>query len=961
MGFLSFPRYSVESVFRNRRRSLFAIIGIVIALSLLSGSWIAVDSSAQDFLRSRLKGIVVDFEGGSYSSSLNVDQDYYDERIEALEDVKDVEQVEGLIRLGCQDFTNGSSAVDTDMYPDRRIYVLPEGTTRLLDIANIDGTMPDAGTAAVPKSVADELELDVGDNITFLFVAFEGYYDYANSTYVNNYTYQNVSIPISRIWTQGSADAAIVEAGWGHSPERPSDVVFSRDSNPVFLNLADLPTIASAVNTSEFQVDSWIPFYIWIDREAVVSLADLGGSVDRLEYIRHRLEAKGSEFDVWISSSNLVYPLMDAAPQLEGMKLLFAVLALPVIALGTYLSIVGVDLGVNERRREVGILKSRGASNRQVLSSLLLEAVVLGSISGLAGLVAGAAVSRGLMGATAPLAAGGESSGSLATFSVSPYTVVFSVIVGILLMVASSYRPFKRVSKVDVAEALHHYSPIVSQIEYKPKWDIISLALVTLSVSSIVFGTGWVFESSGSWILQLVILILFVVGVAVFPLVPFLLSFSVVRLLTRGSRKLYSKFTLIVKPWTKELHHFVDRNIVRNPRRASNLCVIISLALTFGIFISVTVESSIEYEIEQIRSELGSDIRIESTIYFRDSEETDPSVLDTIDAIPGVDSALAYYGVSLEVQGTYTTAALFDSSSFRSQVKPSDFYFVDSDAGALDTLDQNGTVLLTKWLADSCYLLVGDRLDAKVRLEYIDGGVHSHEEWDLTLTVSGLVKALPGFPSPYYGAFVDVGTLSFIPEQTIARGAYTVGYMIDLSKDANATAVAAQASSRFMDAGLGVSYVGVLEDRIKGLEEDPGFAALSEYLYAEYAFSITIMTVGVGLLIFVAVTDREQELACIMARGASGSQMRKILMGESLTLMVIGLIVGLTVGMLTAYMFNVLSSDQVYGVVERRLVVTSMSGVIVLGSVVSLLGASLLATARAGKIKLAEVLRIRGG
>ena len=77
--------------------------------------------------------------------------------------------------------------------------------------------------------------------------------------------------------------------------------------------------------------------------------------------------------------------------------------------------------------------------------------------------------------------------------------------------------------------------------------------------------------------------------------------------------------------------------------------------------------------------------------------------------------------------------------------------------------------------------------------------------------------------------------------------------------------------------------------------------------------------------------------------------------------MVFGLVVGASVGILTAFLFNTLSGEELYGAVERRMTFTFVSLAILLASIVALLVASLLATSRAGKIKLAEALRIRGG
>jgi ABC-type antimicrobial peptide transport system permease subunit len=230
--------------------------------------------------------------------------------------------------------------------------------------------------------------------------------------------------------------------------------------------------------------------------------------------------------------------------------------------------------------------------------------------------------------------------------------------------------------------------------------------------------------------------------------------------------------------------------------------------------------------------------------------------------------------------------------------------------------------------------------------------------WRFSVLVVGIVKALPGLTSS--SIFIGVHSLDFIPEQNLTQQISSVGAFIDVSGDADAKVVANSAKSMFDEAGLTANAY-TMEDEIAALERDPAFGALADFLYLEYAMSIVIMSVGVGLIIFVAVTDREQELACIMARGSSGSQMRKILMGESLTLMAIGLIVGALIGLLTSYLFNTLTTTESFEVVPRRMVFTYVTWVVVGVSIASLLLASLLATARAGRVKLAEVLRVRGG
>jgi hypothetical protein len=91
VGVLSFARYAVESVLRSRRRSIQAMAGVAIAISLFSGSVIAIDSSVSSIVSDAISSIVVDFSGECGISAYPVDPSRH---LSALEDFRSVEEVE---------------------------------------------------------------------------------------------------------------------------------------------------------------------------------------------------------------------------------------------------------------------------------------------------------------------------------------------------------------------------------------------------------------------------------------------------------------------------------------------------------------------------------------------------------------------------------------------------------------------------------------------------------------------------------------------------------------------------------------------------------------------------------------------------------------------------------------------------------------------------------------------------
>lgn len=99
-------------------------------------------------------------------------------------------------------------------------------------------------------------------------------------------------------------------------------------------------------------------------------------------------------------------------------------------------------IAVLERRHEIGLRRALGATGRQVGTQFLLEATALGLAGGLAGVVAGTAVTAGY----------GLASGSPP--SLSPGPLLGGVGVAVLVAAAAGIHPARRAARLAPAEAL---------------------------------------------------------------------------------------------------------------------------------------------------------------------------------------------------------------------------------------------------------------------------------------------------------------------------------------------------------------------------------------------------------------------------------------------------------------------------------------------------------------------------
>ena len=952
---LSFARFALDSIVRNRRRTLYAILGVTLAVSLIAGSLIAIDSASFGLLRERLDGLPVDFYGQSYAGDLSsIDVERYEEVTDRLLTVDGVQEVSYVVSCSGWALLNSDGVMYQGdpyyWYPSGSFVFLPSDSSVILDRYKIEGEAPSPGTVAIPSSVATALDLSVGAPLICSYQV--SVYDEVNFTYV--YSYVNISLEVSQIWTQEGVTEDYWQ-WWYSEAQGVGDVQLGGVYNPVVMPMESASMVVDPV--SEVTLLSCPETYlVWVDRGEYANIVNIALSIDRLETLNGRLERAASEVSARFSCP-VVQVLFDLGSDLSQKKLAFIGLSLPVVVLGVYLSVVGVEMGMTERRREIGVLKSRGAGNGQIFASLVMESMLLGAVAGFLGLATGFLISRFLLVPMSTLYESEAVSTATTSFFISHMTIAVVVLFGILLMLLSSYKPMRRASRMAVAEALHQYTPKTVKVEYRSRYDIAALVFVGYSIACVFWlRQAAPYWSGGSFVAYLLFSVTVIAGSSFVPAIPFLLSVSIIRLVTRGSRRLYTRFSWIVSRWTKELHYIVEKNIARNPKRASNIGIIVSLAVAFGLFVSITMESELAHAEKVVLYEVGADIRYNGYCRYNETGfyDVDYSVLGTMDSVDGVDKSVMVREQSVNAEHSYASMAIFDTEAFADLIEIGSGWYVGDGSHDITDLGENGTVFINEDFADANYLVVGDTIEASMDV-YPD-----HDSVGITvsaeLRVVGVLKQLPGMSNNLY---VDSDTLSFI-EPDWYGGYNIIRFFVMVEEGADPSEVADGVLAWGSSAGL-EGWVEVTEERLEEAMAAPEFRTLRDFLYMEYALSIVMLTCGVGLVLFVTVWDRRNELACILARGSSPEQMRRILMGESISLMTLGLVVGSSAGLLSAYLYGVLMDGFNSSEIPHDLVFSWISWVVVLSAIASFMLASFLATYNAGRIKLAEALRIRGG
>lgn len=898
-------RYAAINVIRSRRRTITAMIGVLLAVTFVSGTFIAIDSSTRATLDAFLANLPsdIDFEARASANGTQLREA--------------VEVVPGVLRVAVTRFTGigkiesneASGPVNAQVIgvePDR----LPSA---LEEITVISGSLSlPRGMAALSEDLAARLNVSTGEVVSLRLFSFDP----------ANQTDPRVDVTVAAVF------GGVRSTG-----------------GPIFPPVAVVHVEDAAWYEEQLgyeYVGDGLTGEIRIDRTRMLDPYDIDASLGNLVRLDRQINTVLGQFGGHIRSNNVPGALSSFANALIIQRIFYLGLSLPVLLLGIYLGAVGIDLSHAERRRELAVLKTRGASRDQTLSLLLLEAALGGVIAAIIGLVAGVGLSRFLLAFVSLFST--DSAPQYELVVLSPLTIATVAGLSVLFMAATSYRSARRTADLPIVETLRYYAPGETHVRYRSSWDALLVTLALLTYAMVVYSR----ESPGDFVT-------FLIGplfIVLLPLAPIFLMVGSSRLLTRSTSKVYEAASRVNRRFAKNLHHVITRNLQRNPRRAANVAVIIALGLAFGMFTLVTFSSQLAYQEGQLRAGIGGDIVI-------DGPPSDPGFAASVLALPEVDGLTVVRRLYVAPDIGYADLFVLDPETYLSTTRPDSWYFRDFDPEAVQqVIGSSDQVLVTEGYLDSAFLTIGDVVPLRRAVRNETTG--QLEQVQINPRIGGTVRGLPGtsvvgsgVPLAIYGSYdtlrelVDLGRSQNIdPER----------YIVDLHAGANWRA--AKEGIR----GLGANGIRVAEEELERLRSVPLFRAFFGFMELEMAFMVVILTAGLGLILYAATLEREVELAAIRSRGASGWQTAGLLVGEASSIMLVGLVVGAGVGVISAYLSTTLvASGAGESLVPLFVIVPVASLLLLAAAPIAMLITSFLVSLRVVRMDVGRVLKLRGG
>ncbi len=517
----------------------------------------------------------------------------------------------------------------------------------------------------------------------------------------------------------------------------------------------------------------------------------------------------------------------------------FLVFAFVALFVGAFIIFNTFAIIVAQRTRELGLFRALGATGRQVMTSMVVEALIVGVVSSALGVLAGIGIAIVLKGLLSAVGLDIPASGTV----ILPRTFIVSIVVGTIVTVIAAIVPARRAARVAPIEALReaHDRPGRS-LRFRLVTGAIVLALGIVPLAYGLFGTP-------KNALQLVGL-----GVT--------LTFVGVAMLT----------PLVARPVAAALgfpirHTGVPgklggENSMRNPRRTAATASALMIGLGLVVFVAVFGASAKASTTAILERTLKADFILTSPTFSGFST----SAADAMRPVPGVETVSEIRQAEAHIEG---------GTAFLTGLDPTTLPVVSEVGlveGSIAELAKPDTIAVFDDVAKDNGWGLGD----SIRVEFPATG-------DVDLQVAGI-----------YSENGLIGDYAVSLETFDANVAQQLDVFVLVKAEDGADVAAVQG-----DLEEALRPFPNIEVQDQAAFRDKYATFLNQVLNlvtALLVFAVIIALFGVMNTLYLSIYERTRELGLLRAVGLTRRQTRSMVRWEAVIISVMGALFGVVIG-----------------------------------------------------------------
>ena len=855
--------------------SLF--LSVALAATLFSGILQGADAIGVAILDNTLESAYVDII--SSASDKNVTKTHYWEIDGILEAVEGVQSVDHFIHFAADlesEALNGT--VDTVILalpPDSSLYGGITGAQVLED-----------GVVYVDASSSNATEILQSSSLT---ISFETYLPYNPPGFEFrrfNFTVAGSVVLNDRVFQIGTGRYNIylrsLIQGREEMGRRPS-------YNMVLVTESTFTEMLWKVFREQRRpvVDQTTEALIVLDRDSIVNHWDFTGSKNRIQLIYEDINTEGASF--YYVPRSYLGELIDTVSSLGNqMKTSTMLVALPVFFCAWYLGMTVSEVVFGLRKREIGLLLTRGMTHRQVVYILVFEGLIISLASAVVGVMAGACILT--------LVIPGVSILELLR-SISLVTLGATLLFSSALSLFALIRPAQRATEVNIVDALREHQ---SEEETLGDWHAPLLAFLLGAYKVAMLAAGLTVEQFRPTTSNIVVTLLY----STWWGTDYLLGFIASILLFWGFVKLFLQYVPGFQSMLGGMASLVAGDAARlsamssgrNLKRTAASTFMIALIMGYSVGVIGNVASTTDFMRQAVQYSVGAD----ASVWLFEGDDAD-GLMEAISGMEGVvavaketlfspDSSLGNVPLRAVAPLEWAEAAYMEEGWVEDTR-----VFQAMDEGESYGIMERGAAEKLGVTVNNVFLV---KLQSKLYPIKVVGlfGKEPGEYWAVQ---NPTVYVNEGFLRNVKAKFIDQRRVIVNLEEGADLGAFKEA-VEDLSSDVERVDVTALLAER--------SLSNIYLAGPRRVEE------LGAY------FAGLIASLGVLLIVSTVVRSRGKELTIMAIRGYSPGQLSVSLIFETVGMELLAILLGVSVGYLSlrgqTQLFNQLLSTSI----QRRLV-----------------------------------------
>jgi putative ABC transport system permease protein len=920
--------YAWRLVTRNPRRTATYLFGLALAVGLFSGILFFVDVMARQMTATAIAPVQLDLVAHATRPEIDVES-----MLPTLSAQRGVLSMEAVYAA---DFASARKVGAAQASPAGRVFAVSPSYLQAFSMLQISEGRLDPAGAVVSEAMAIAQNLRVGDTLQLAFSGVD----------------QPIILPVTGIVNLDHADALFATATEAENA-LVSDVVLV-DSG-WFRNHLSASLAAQAANPPASLAPGAIIYdpqiHVRVDRSLLPS--DPALAAQHAESLRRQVER---QFPGQLKAvDNLSGAFKNAKADVLSAKILFIFLGLPGVALTAYLAKFAAELFADAQRREIGLLRTRGATPLQVTAIIAASSVflaiggsALGLLFGLLSLLASAGAQ--VAGELNPLAPG-FNWGAFAS------SALVAFLAGLVLTFFAAFIPsFTAMRREITAERR-----LTHRVETVSLWKRMYLDVILLAVAAVILTVtqlngGFKPSANEAASIQLSFYIF---------LSPFFAWVGIIlltlRLVEVGLHAFAARIAAIYRTVFGEIGEVAGKSVARRATRISSATAVIALTLSFGISLALFQQTYTSEKHLDAQYIVGSDLRFTPALNTPQTASFASQLM-----LPGVQSVTAVARDTQALVGSEkNTVYGIDVASFRQTAYLPDSFFVD---GASPQTIQALTNRTTNYAPGSARQVL-DALAGTPNGVIIS--VEQAEKYNILIGDPVLLRLYNRASKQYtdvqamaVGLFVYFPTSSqdsdFILNRDFMLGStqnQAVDYFL-VKTDGQPGTLARVASM------LTVTYRNVMPVRIETTEtvvktESSSLTSmnLGGLGSMERVYTLLVISVGLGIFLLAMINERQREFGAMRALGASLRDLRRFLFAEAATISGLSLLVGAVGGVGLAFMLvmllGVIFTIPAHGLSWPVLQLLGLAGMAVAGMIAS----TLVSARRLAGMKVVEALR----